>query len=791
MEKETLKTLEYDKIRAMLEEKASSLLGKEKARAALPTDDFSEVTKRLLETEEAVHLAASCLPPLGGIFDISKSLANAARGATLSPSDFSDLLSTMRAMRAVKQFFKETELDVALMKEQAHCIEILGQVERRLENSIDEHGNLLDDASVELSRIRRELYTGKRKAKEQMEAILRRTEYQKFFQDAIITQRGERNVVPIKQEYKKSFPGIVHDQSASGATLFIEPLALVDLNNDLKQLMLLEKSEIARLLRLLSQEVAKYAGVLEKNCDILADLDFIFARAKLAFALQATKPLINCEGKTKLIAARHPLLDPKKVVPIDLTLGESYRMLLITGPNTGGKTVSLKTLGLFALMVQTGCYIPAASGSEMAIYQNIHTIIGDEQSIEQSLSTFSAHMSHLVRLLACVKRNDLLLIDEIGAGTDPDEGAALSMAILEQLLARATTTLVTTHYSKLKTFAFTRTGIENACVEFDIETLRPTYRLLTGIPGASNAFAISSRLGLSKEVIVRAQQFIKEDHAEFEKVINQLEAEKLIYEKRNADILARQQRVAKLEEKTKALQDEICAKKEQLLKKARQESTSLVRRTQRETEEIIKNLKAQFDDLGIKSRRRAMQEARERLKKAAARSYSGLVFGKAYQEKIDIDRLAVGDIIYVRKLDQKGVVLKIQGENLEVELGNLKMYIKAKDCRFVESLKSKLPSISTSGTKKATASLLEKTAHLHREIDVRGLMAFEAEQTVGKFLDDVIVAGLRQALIIHGKGTGALQKAIHAYLKRHKNVLSFNFADISEGGTGATIVSLR
>uniref|UniRef100_UPI0028DBB09D endonuclease MutS2 n=1 Tax=uncultured Selenomonas sp. TaxID=159275 RepID=UPI0028DBB09D len=702
MEKETLDTLEYDKIRAMLEARAGSILGKEKARAILPSSDFDEVAELLHETEEAVRLSAFSSPPLGGIFDIRESLAKAERGAVLDLGDFTDLLSTMHAMRAVKHFFKEMELDVPIVKEQARGIEILGQLERRLENSIDMHGNMLDDASVELSRIRRELRSGNRRAKEQMEAILHRTEYQKFFQDAIITQRGERNVIPIKQEYRQSFPGIVHDQSASGATLFIEPLALVDLNNDLKQLALAEKNEMQRILRLLSQAVGENSSILKENCTILADLDFIFARAKLAAAMQATKPALNREGRTKLVAARHPLIEASKVVPIDLALGKSCHMLLITGPNTGGKTVSLKTLGLFALMVQSGCYIPAAAGSEISVYPSIYTVIGDEQSIEQSLSTFSAHMSHMVKLLERAERADLLLIDEIGAGTDPEEGAALAMAILEQFLARGTSTIVTTHYSELKTFAFTREGIENACVEFDVETLRPTYRLLTGMPGASNAFAISRRLGLSEAAILRAQQFIKADHAQFEKVVNQLESEKLMYEQRNADILERQQRVTKLEEKTLALKAEIQEKKEQMLKKARQESAALVRRTRQEAEEIIKSLKAQFDDLGIESRRRAMQEAREKLQEAAERSRTGLIPGKAYKEKIDMKKLAVGDIVYVRKLDQKATVLKIQGANIEVQLGSLKTYVKAGDCRFVERAGKEL--LATGGKKRGSGA---------------------------------------------------------------------------------------
>lgn len=794
MEQETLDILEYEKIRVMLKARAGSILGKERALAVMPSGDFDEVSRRLSETEEAVRISAVAAPPFGGVFDIRVSLDKAEHGAVLELEDFVDIMSTLQAMRAVKQFFKALELDTPILKEQAKNIEILGQVERRLESSIDEHGNLLDDASMELLRIRRELRSGRRRVKEQMEAILHRTEYQKFFQDTIVTQRGGRNVVPIKQEYRQNFPGIVHDQSASGATLFIEPMALVDLNNELKQLALSERNEMQRIQRLLSEEIGKNGAVLRENCMILASLDFIFSRAKLAADMKATKPEINREGRTKLMGARHPLLDAEKVVPIDIILGEKYRMLLVTGPNTGGKTVGIKTLGLLALMAQSGCYLPTAANSEISIYQNVYTVIGDEQSIEQSLSTFSAHMSHIVRLLDRVEREDLLLMDEIGAGTDPEEGAALAMAVLEQFLERGTSTIVTTHYSELKTFAFTREGIENACVEFDVETLRPTYRLLIGIPGASNAFAISRRLGLPETAILRARQFINADHAQFERVVNQLERERLMYEEKNADIFERQQRVARLEEKNKILREELTRQKEQILKNARRESAALVRRTRRETEDIIKKLKEQFHEQGIQKRQRAIQDARDVLQEAAARLRLGLTSGRAYQEKIDAEKLKIGDVVYVRKLDQKGTVLSIQGANIGIQLGSLKMNVKISDCRFVEKADKAKDAGKGTGSRKqgrGAVDLLQKTVDLHREIDVRGLMVDEAEKVLDKFLDDAVIGGLGQVLIIHGKGTGALRMGLHAYLKNHKNVLRFNFADMDEGGTGATLVDLQ
>ncbi len=679
------------------------------------------------------------------------------------------------------------------MKASAHNIEIMGQLERNLENTIDEHGVLRDDASIELKRIRREMKVSQARIKDHLANILHSAEYQKYFQEAIVTMRGDRYVVPIKQEYRQYFPGIVHDQSATGATVFIEPMAVVNLNNDVKQLVSAERHEIERILRDMSQQIRRCDEQLLTNCEIMADIDFAFAKAALAYELQATEPVINDEGRTCLIGARHPLIDRTRVVPIDISLGEKYSMLLITGPNTGGKTVSMKTLGLMVLMAQAGLFLPAESGSEIAVYNTIYADIGDEQSIEQSLSTFSAHMTHLVDILSKVESDDLLLLDELGAGTDPEEGAALAMAILEQLLKINASVLATTHYSELKTFAFSQAGIENACVEFDVKTLRPTYRLLTGIPGASNAFAISRRLGLSESLIIRAKQLIQADHAQFEQVINQLEKEKLLYEQMNADIMLRQQRAEQLEAKAEAMRADLSKRKAEIIRKAKDEGAAMVRRARRESEEVIKQLKEQFNDLGIQKRQQAIQEARDRLAQEAERVRPGLVSEKAYNKRIDPSSISPGDIVYVTKLDQKGSVISVHGKELEVQLGAMKMNVKMSACKFV----SKAPAETQSSPKtlprnrKRKESFIGKVQEAHREIDIRGLMVNEAEVILGKFIDDSVMAGLSQVLIIHGKGSGALRKGIHEYLKRHRNVDNFNFADMSEGGTGATLVDLK
>ncbi len=786
MEKESYKVLEYEKIREMLVARAGSSLGKERARSLQPSTDYAEVEEQLEQTAEAVRIHAVTSPPFGGIHDLRPLLKKIHMGAVLTLEELVDIRSTLYAMRSVKEFFKGLEIEVPTLKEWAHGIEILGQLERRLENTLDEHGSLRDDASVELRRLRTEIQTTQNRIKERVGAALRAPENQKYFQEAIVTLRDERYVIPVKAEYRRFFPGIVHDQSATGATLFVEPMAIVELNNDVKQLVLSEQHEVERILRDLSQQIGGQQDILQENLSVLADFDFTFAKAKLAEDMDAQQPVMNREGRAHLRQARHPLIPRDRVVPIDIELGDAYTMLLITGPNTGGKTVSMKTFGLLVLMAQSGCFLPTAPDSTLPVYQNIYADIGDEQSIEQSLSTFSAHMTHIVDILSKVEADDLVLVDELGAGTDPEEGAALAMAILERLLAVKAATVATTHYSELKTFAYTREGIENACVEFDVKSLRPTYRLLIGIPGASNAFAISRRLGLSEAIILRAQQLVKEDHAQFEHVVNELEREKLAYEQHNAELAERQQRVTRLEQKVEAAKEDLSKRKGELIRKAREQSAALVRRTRREAEDIIDSLKKQYDDQGIHARQQAIQEARKRLEEASSAARPGIMGQKHLGQKVDAKKLMVGDVVYLPKLDQKGTVVEISGRDVTVQLGSLRTTQKAASCRFLSHAEKE-----KSAKSNATGGFLRKTAHVSREIDIRGLMVNEAEVVVGKFIDDAQMAGLTQILVIHGKGTGALRKGIHEYLKRHRSVDHFAFADLDEGGSGATVVFLK
>ncbi len=790
-----IEVLEYDKIRKKLMMLCRTTLGAEISKYLEASGDYEEVKARLEETAEAVKIYALSSPPLADAKDIRELLKKVKIGSTLDSVEILDIRSTMAAMRDVKRFFKEIEMDTPILKSRASQIEILGNLEQRIDRTIDEHGAVRDDASVELKRIRRVLRSAQDGIKEKIFSILHNAAYQKCFQEAIVTMRGDRYVIPIKQEYRREFPGLVHDQSATAATVFIEPMAIVELGNTVRQMTAAEKHEVQRILKAISMEINSHGEILLSNLAILSAIDFDFAKAALAREMKATEPVLNYEGHTKLNKARHPLIDAAEVVPIDIEIGNRYKMLLITGPNTGGKTVSLKTLGLMAMMTQSGLYIPVEFGSEIAIYKNIYAVIGDEQSIEQSLSTFSAHMNQLVAILNQVEADDLILLDEVGAGTDPEEGSAIAQAILERLIEIKATTIATTHYSQLKTFAYSTEGIENACVEFDVETLKPTYRLLIGMPGASNAFAISQRLGLSANLISRAKELIAADHANFEQVISALENERMLYEQRNNDIIQRQRRIEQTEKQVNSIRDELNKNKAEILRKAKEKSAAMIRKTKRESEEIIESLKEQFDDLGIKRRQQAIQEAREKLDEASEQMSPGIINQKL-GKRLDKQKIAIGDTVYVTKLDQKGVVTAISkdGSELTVQIGALTANVKTSICRFIshgDSTEEIIPSSNSNSTKKTTGALLQVAANIQREIDVRGMLVNEAESIVGKFIDDAALTGLKTVLIIHGKGTGALRKGLHDFLRHNKSVASFQFADIDDGGTGATVVTIN
>lgn len=786
MDSSVLSTLEFDKIRAKLADSTGSVIGREIAEALKPVSDYDEVARRLEETDEALVILTSVVNvPLGGIRDIRVQVKRAELGASLEASEFLAVGSTLYAARRVKQFFTELAKPAVRLDEAVQAITVYRSLEMSIENTVSEQGTVRDTASPELAHLRREIRTAQHRVKEKLDSILHSAEYQKFFQDALVTIRGDRYVIPVKQEYRHNFPGIVHDQSASGATVFIEPMAVVNLNNDLKQMVAAEHNEVERILRHLSAQVAAVAEGLLLTCQALGEVDFAFAKARLAIAQKAFPPVLNKDGRVKLRQARHPLIPYDEVMPIDVRIGGEFQVLVITGPNTGGKTVSLKTVGLFALMVQSGLFIPVADNSDMPVFANIFADIGDEQSIEQSLSTFSSHMTHLVGILSKVGPADLVLIDEIGAGTDPDEGAALAMAILEYLHARGARTIATTHYSELKTFAYSRHGIENASVEFDIHTLRPTYRLLIGMPGSSKAFLISQRLGLDETIINRAQQLVNEDYAEFDKVLTALEEQKRSFSDRQQEMAGLQRELETLKRNLAAEQEKLADKKSQILGKAAEDAALTLRQARQEAEDIIRQLKAQFNVQDVRQRQQTIDGARRRLKESSA-DVSSLSDGALERGRpVRSGELTPGASVYVTSLGQKGTVLTVAEDDVTVQLGIMKLNVPLANCRLLDEAPAPSRTAARSGVS------LAKSQETARQIDIRGTTIEEAENILDKYLDDAVLAGLGEIVIIHGKGTGALRKGIRAYLKAHRSVKEIQIGEMNQGGDGVTVVKLK
>ena len=782
MKETSLKVLEYNKIIKLLTAKAGSSLGKEKIINLLPSSNYKIIEESLNETAEALLITTvSDNIPLGGIRDLKIILKKANIGAMLEANEFLNIAGTLSAAKKIKKFFKELDLEATLLKTWAAKIEVLTQLEQQIENSIDEHGNLLDSASVELGKLRREIRTSQLKIKEKLDAILRSSEYQKYFQDSLVTLRGDRYVIPIKQEYRQFFPGIVHDQSSSGATLFIEPMSIIDLNNTVKELMANEKHEIERILKALAVQVLKYEQQIRLDMEILGHFDFVFAKAKFALEFQASRPEINNAGLVELKQARHPLIPPEKVVPIDILLGKDFSTLLITGPNTGGKTVTLKTLGLFVLMAQAGLFIPAQTGSKLPVYNNVFADIGDEQSIEQSLSTFSSHMTKLIRILDVIKTGDLFLVDEIGSGTDPQEGAALAMAILDVVQEAGIATVATTHYSELKSYAYNRCGVENASVEFDINSLRPTYKLLIGIPGSSNAFSISTKLGLSTKIIDKANEFLSKEHLQFEYVLAEMEKQKLMYAELNEDLAKREAEIVVLEQRLKNEKENINDRKNRIITKAEEEKANIIRKTKREVEQIISELKEQFDDHGMKERQRAIEAARKELKEKTK-----IITPEEYKSMpaLEIDKVKIGDSVFVTTLNAKATVIEIKGKSILVELGLMKTMVSSDVCR-------KTSTDNKSVITKPKKISLNKIQEVQPTIDIRGVNVQEGEDILNKYLDDVILCGLTRILVIHGKGTGALKKGVRNFLQNHSCVEKIEIAELNEGGDGATVVFMK
>nr|WP_246860971.1 endonuclease MutS2 [Bacillus sp. REN3] len=780
-----MKTLEFHKVRDQLVEHTSSPLGREKAQKLAPSVDFAEVSRLQEETDEAVKvLRLKGNVPLGGIHDIRPHVKRAQIGGTLSPLELVQVASTIHASRQMRRFIEDLqgETEVPILAGYAEGITVLASLEEAIRNAVDEGGEVLDGASDTLRSLRQQMRAREARVREKLEGMIRSSNAQKMLSDAIITIRNDRFVIPVKQEYRGHYGGIIHDQSSSGQTLFIEPQAIVQLNNELQSIRVNEQQEIERILSELSSLTADHYDNLREIVMILAELDFMFAKARYGSRIKGSKPIVNAEGRISLIKARHPLIPIDEVVANTIELGKEYTTIVITGPNTGGKTVTLKTVGLCTLMAQAGLQIPALDGSEVAVFDSVFADIGDEQSIEQSLSTFSSHMVNIVEILNHVNNRSLVLFDELGAGTDPQEGAALAISILDEVYSRGARVIATTHYPELKAYGYNREGVINASVEFNVETLSPTYKLLIGVPGRSNAFEISKRLGLKESVIETAKSYIGTDSNEVENMIASLEESRRQAERDREEASELLKDAEKLH---KDLQKQTAAyyeKKEELTEKAKEKAAVIVEKAKEEAEEVIRELRRLRLEKGAEIKEHELIEAKRRLGEAAPELTRAKKGSKA--KAGDRHPFKPGDEVKVLTFDQKGHLLeRISDGEWHVQIGILKMKVKEKDMEFINTPKP----MET----KPMATVKGKDFHVSLELDLRGERYEDAIMRVEKYIDDALLAGYPRVSIIHGKGTGALRQGVQEYLRNHRSVKKIRFGDAGEGGTGVTVVEFK
>ncbi|WP_203288310.1 endonuclease MutS2 [Metabacillus sp. cB07] len=785
MQQRVLNVLEFHKVKEQLVKHASSSLAKEKADKLVPSTNVEEVKTWQEQTDEAAKvLRLKGNVPLGGLTDIRSSIKRAQIGGMLNPYELTEISGTLYAGKQMKRFIEdmiEGGIELPHLDGFAAQIQPLQELEQEISHCIGDNGEVLDGASDTLRSIRTSLRTTESRIREKLESMIRSSSAQKMLSDAIITIRNERYVIPVKQEYRSAYGGIVHDQSSSGATLFIEPQVIVDLNNTLQQSRMKEKIEIDRILTDLSLKVAEESEALLVNVEALSEMDFMFTKAGYAKKIKASKPEMNGSGRIKLFKARHPLLNPDEVVPNDIELGTDFSTIVITGPNTGGKTVTLKTVGLFTLMAQSGLQIPALDGSEMAVFENVYADIGDEQSIEQSLSTFSSHMVNIVDILKRVDSESLVLFDELGAGTDPQEGAALAISILDEVHHRGARVIATTHYPELKAYGYNREGVVNASVEFNVETLSPTYKLLIGVPGRSNAFEISKRLGLMNSVIDRAKSHMSEDSNEVDSMIASLEESK----KRSDFELTEAEQLRKDAEDLHAeLQKQILEfneERDKLFEKAEKKAAEKVEAAQAEAESIIRELRRMQKEHRTGIKEHELIDAKKRLEEAVPEFEKSKKPVKTAPQK---HRFEEGDEVKVISFNQKGHLLSKVGEGeWQVQIGILKMKVNEKDLQYISRPKP----VET----KPLAVVKGKDYHVSLELDLRGERYENALMRVEKYMDDAVLAGYPRISIIHGKGTGALRTGVQEYLKKHRNVKSTRYGEAGEGGTGVTIVELK
>ncbi|WP_418750868.1 endonuclease MutS2 [Frisingicoccus sp.] len=791
MNEKALRILEYNKIIEKLTDHATSPMGKDMCRKLLPTADLGEICQNQMETSDALsRIYAKGSLSFSGLRDIRDSLLRLKVGSSLSVTELMHIASLLEtALRAKSYGRRETDdMNTDSLDSLFNAIEPLSPVCREIRRCILSEEEIADDASPGLKHVRRSIKLTNERIHSQLNSMVNSSSVSSMLQDNLITMRGGRYCLPVKAEYRSQIQGMIHDQSSSGSTLFIEPMAVVRLNNDLRELAAKEKEEIEKILAELSNQCAEYQEELSTDISVMAHLDFVFAKANLSRSYNGSEPLFNENGYINIKKGRHPLLDKKKVVPIDISVGKDYRLLIVTGPNTGGKTVSLKTVGLLTLMGQAGLHIPAFDHSELAVYEDVFADIGDEQSIEQSLSTFSSHMTNIVSIIDKSNYRSLVLLDELCAGTDPTEGAALAMAILKNFLRRNVTTMATTHYSELKVFALSTEGACNASCEFNVETLSPTYRLLIGIPGKSNAFAISSKLGLPDYMIDEAKKFIDANDQSFEDLIADLETSRSTIEKERLEIEQYKAEVAGLKQKLETKQDNLSKQKERILREANEQARKILQDAKDYADQTIRDMNklAAANTGNMKELEKKRSAVRDKLSKTDER----LALKKDQAKKNRPEDFHPGDSVRVLSMNIKGTITgkpNSKGQ-VAVQMGILKSMVSLTDLELLDEEVIKAPTLKKTGAGKIKMS---KSASISTSLNIIGKTVDEAMPELDKYLDDAYLAHLNQVTIIHGRGTGKLRTAVHNKLKKCRYVKSYRLGAFGEGETGVTIVDFK
>ncbi len=800
MNKRTLRILEYYKVVEQLTGFATCPEGKRLCERLKPSTDLAEIEKNQERTRDAlarVYQYGSI--SFSGVYPIGEAMKRISIGASLSVAELLDIAKLLKVTLVAKQYGEkvqdkeESGLDIRKdsLTPYFESLMPLEHLAREINRCIISEDEIADDASSALKDIRRDMKNVNQKIHTVLNGIVTGQNSQSMLQDSIVTMRNGRYCIPVKSEYKSQFPGMVHDQSATGSTFFIEPMAVVQLNNELKEMAAAEMVEIEKILANLSEQVAGCQDGIIQNVKLLTELDFIFAKAKYAKSYNGTEPLLNDKGMIEIKQGRHPLLEKHKVVPVDIRLGDDFSMLIITGPNTGGKTVSLKTLGLFTLMGQSGLHIPAFQGSKLAVFKDVFADIGDEQSIEQSLSTFSSHMTNIVYIMRHAAKDTLVLFDELGGGTDPVEGSALAIAILSQLHSEDIRCMATTHYSELKTFAMTTPGIENACCEFDVETLSPTYHLLIGIPGKSNAFAIAQKLGLSKTIIEQAMSQVDNDTVDMETILADLEKSKKTIEAEQAEIIANKEEIKKLKERLASKNEHIEQRKQDILRNAREEAREILEEAKSFADESIRkynNWEKKPQSANNKDMEKARGEIRDRLKSVNSKLEYKTSNRKSKNKASDFH---LGDSVHVISMNTDGIVRSLPNGKgmITIQMGILQSTVPISDVEVIKEDASKSAKQTKQKVNQYGASM-NKSRTIKPEINLLGMTVDEAIMELDKYLDDACLSHLSQVRIVHGKGTGALRKGVHEYLRKQKYVKSFRLGEFGEGDAGVTIVEL-